>query len=197
MKSLLIKAVSPRIYWRIGFFCFLYFSIFANPLAAESQFERDIQKAAQTGDAESQYALALLYEHGSETLVRDSTKALFWLKKAGEEKVAGACLYLGLRYEYGNGVDQDYESAHCWYLCAASQDWPIAQFFLAHLYEKGKGVAVSKRTALAWYSLASEHGYPKAESESERLRKELGSASRNGLGLLQKKLMEKNATHCN
>ncbi len=184
-------------YWRIGFFCFLCFSSMANPLAAESLFERDIRNAARSGDAESQYALALFYETGSETIRRDSEKALYWLEKSGQQTIAGACLYLGLKYEYGNGVKQDYVLAHCWYLCAARQDWPMAQFFLANLYEKGKGVAVSKRTALAWYSLASEHGYPKADSESKRLREELGSAAKNGLGLLQKKLMEKNATPCN
>lgn len=177
--------------------CFFCFAIMPNPLFAETQFEEDIRTAAYAGDAESQYALALLYEYGNETIGRDSQKALSWLEKAGQQKVAGACLYLGLRYENGNGVDQDYALAHCWYLCAARQEWPMAQFFLANLYEKGKGVAVSKRTALAWLELAKEYGYPRADSESKRLRVELGDPGTKGLGELQEKLLKKNETPCN
>ena len=197
MKALFAIADFPAIHRRIGFFCVLCFLLAGTSLSAETLFEKDIRNAAETGDAESQYALALLYEYGSETIARDSKKAAYWLEKSAQQKIAGACLYLGLKYENGNGVDQDYPLAHCWYQCAATQDWPMAQFFLANLYEKGKGVSVSKHMALGWFSLAAEHGYPKADIESARLRKELGRAAIKDLGRLQKKLMEKNATPCN
>ncbi len=48
--------------------------------------------AAQTGDGESQYALAILYEYGGETVERNADKAALWFEKAAKKKVAGACL---------------------------------------------------------------------------------------------------------
>lgn len=193
-----IQAVVPVFYRGCGFFCFLcLLFLCAAPLAAETSYEADIRKAAQAGDGESQYALALLHEYGGETVHRNPELAVHWLEKAGQKKVAGACLYLGLKYENGNGVKQDYARALCWYLCAAKQDWPMAQFFLAGFYEQGKGVDASPFTALAWLGLAREHGYPKAGDEFSRLQKETGSNDSRALVLLQGELMRGPVTPCN
>ena len=143
-------------------------------LAAES-YLADVKRFAEAGDGESQFALALLYEYGSDALPRDREKAIRWLEKAGQAGIAGACLYLGIKFENGNGVQQDYSQAAHWYDCAARQDWPMAQFFLARLYREGKGVPQSLVTALSLLESAAEHGYPGAEESYAELLEILNS----------------------
>lgn len=193
-----IQAVVSVSHRKNGFFCFLYLLfICVNPLAAKTSYETDIFMAAQTGDGESQYASAILYEYGGETVERNADKAALWFEKAAKKKVAGACLYLGIKYENGSGVAQNYEKAHCMYLCAAQQDWAMAQFFLASLYDQGKGVSRSPLIALAWFGLARESGYPKAEVEFLRIQDDIGNHSFSALKTLQEKLMRKPTTSCN
>ena len=181
-----------------GFFSvFFLIILLTNPFIVEAAYEDDIILRARQGDAQSQYALALLYEYGGGTIVRDQKKSLQFLRKSADKNVAGACLYLGIKYEHGNGVGQDYKKAICYYLCAASQDWTMAQFFLADFYAQGKGVKKSELTALAWLGLAREHGYPKADTEFLQLQKQLGMSDLTVLATMQEKLMKKIRENCN
>lgn len=185
-----ISAVSPYFFRANGCFCFvLGFLFFCYGLACGQSYEEDVVLAAEGGDSQAQYALALLYEYGADTIDRDPEQSVFWLKKAAHGGVAGACLYLGLKYEYGNRVKKDTRKAACWYACAARKDWPAAQFFLATLYEKGKGVPQSSLNALAWYGLAAAYDYPEAENEFSRLRSLLGIKDMAELKRRQEKLL--------
>ena len=175
-------------------FCLLLLLI--SPCSSDASYEEDISRLAEQGDAEAQYALALLYEYGSETMLRDKQKSLHLLQKSAKQQVAGACLYLGLKYEHGNGVVQNYKKAVCFYLCAAQQDWPMAQFFLADFYVKGKGVTKSLSTALAWFGLARESDYPGADTEFLELQKQLGTYDIAALNTLQKELMQMKLMPC-
>jgi len=192
------KAVIPVSYRDNGFFIIFCFAIFlCNPLIAKAEYEDEIMLSARQGDAQAQYALALLYEYGSETIARDKKKSFRLLKQSAKKQVAGACLYIGLKYEHGNGVSQDLEKAICYYLCAAKQDWPMAQFFLADFYAEGKGVKKSISIALAWLGLASEYNYPKANAEFLKLQKKSGINDLNMLKDIQAKLMIESNKSCN
>ncbi len=181
-----------------GFFCFAFLLIlFIQGIAAAESYEEDVLKFASAGDPQSQFALALLYEYGSDTFTRNPEQSIFWLEKAGHEAVAGACLYLGMKYEYGNRVEKDLSKAACWYSCAARQDWPAAQFFLAGLYEHGKGVVLSPHIALAWFGLAAEYGYPGAEEAFLRLLKATAYENMEELSKKQEILLREDATTCN
>ncbi len=182
-----------------GFFLLWCLSVFlCSPLAVMAEeYETDIKHAANQGDAQAQYALALLYEYGSETIVRDKIKSLQLLRAAAEKEVAGACLYMGLKYEHGNGITQDFEKAICSYLCAARQDWPMAQFFLADFYAQGKGVKQSTLKALAWLGLARDQGYPGADRDFLHLQKQSGINDFNVLKNMQEKLMIQIEPFCN
>jgi len=196
--SMFYQAVILVRSWGNGFFSvFWLVALLANPFVVEAAYEDDIILGARQGDAQAQYALALLYEYGGGTIVRDQKKSLQFLTKSANKQVAGACLYLGLKYEHGNGVGQDYKKAICYYLCAARQDWPMAQFFLADFYTQGKGVKKSALTALAWLGLAREHGYPKADTDFIQLQKQLGMSDLTVLAAMQKKLMKKIRENCN
>lgn len=181
-----------------GFFYVFFLVVFLiTPIVVEAAYEDDIILGAKQGDAQAQYALALLYEYGGETVARDHKKSLQFFRKSADKQVAGACLYLGLKYEHGNGVGQDYKKAICYYLCAARQDWPMAQFFLADFYAQGKGVKTSVLTALAWLGLAREHGYPKADIEFLQLQEQSAMSDFTVLATMQKRLMEKVTESCN
>jgi uncharacterized protein len=150
---------------------------FAHVCAAdESGYVHQLQELAQQGNGESQFALALFYEHGEEGLPRDREKAFALFLQAGKAGIPAACLYLGIKYENGSGVTRNLAEAAHWYCCAATKNWGMAQFLLADLYAKGRGVEKNKIKALAWYELANEQGYPAARESMLQLTAEITAA---------------------
>ena len=65
---------------------------------------------------------------------------------------------MGILYEDGTGVEQDYGTARQYYLLAASHGEPNAYHRLGILYENGFGVEVSAETAEAYYLKAADLG---------------------------------------
>jgi len=193
-----IAAANPVFILVIGCFCLLFgasVSPASSPVTEES-YEEAVIREAKKGDSQSQFALALIYEYGTDTITRNPDQSLVWLDKASKGDVAAACLYLGMKYEYGNRVKQDIKKAACLYRCAACKGWAPAQFFLAGLYENGKGIRRSSISALAWLGLAAENDYPGAAEKFSRL---IAKARPNYLAKVrkkQKKLMGQVGTPC-
>lgn len=77
---------------------------------------------------------------------------------------------LGVRYEHGEGVSQDYAQAAAWYRKAALQEHSrseapvLAQFALGVLYERGQGVPQNFVHATAWYRKAADRGHLGAQA---------------------------------
>ena len=65
---------------------------------------------------------------------------------------------MGLMYQRGKGVAQDYEQAALWYGKSAAQGFALAQVSLGRLYDKGLGVEQSYKEALQWYYRAAKNG---------------------------------------
>lgn len=84
--------------------------------------------------------------------------------------------HLGLKYDAGDGVSQDYEVAAKWYRLAADQCHVMAQFNLGSMYDHGQGVLQDYAEAARWYRLAADQGYAKAQYN-------LGSMYDNGQGV--------------
>ena len=82
-----------------------------------------------------------------------------------EQGKAYAQYKLGVMYQYGQGVRQNYAEAVKWYWKAAEQEYDEAQFSLGSMYETGLGVFQSYTEAARWYQKAAEHGNPKAQSK--------------------------------
>ena len=116
-------------------------------IAQESQFEKGIQ-AAHRGE----YALAI-------ELWRP-------LADAGDLK---AQTYMGLMYDNGWGVPQDYAEAHRWFKGAAEKGYAKAQYHLAFSYHQGRGVQRSQTEALKWYNLAAAQGNGPAQYNLGRI----------------------------
>ena len=69
---------------------------------------------------------------------------------------------MGILYEDGIGVEQDYEIARQYYLLAASRGQPDAFHRLGIFYEEGFGVETSMETAAAYYQKAADLGHTDA-----------------------------------
>jgi TPR repeat protein len=70
---------------------------------------------------------------------------------------------LGVLYDIGHGVSQDYGQAAQWYRKAAEQGVAGAQFNLGVLYDNGRGVLQDYGQAAQWYRKAAEQGFARAQ----------------------------------
>lgn len=76
---------------------------------------------------------------------------------------------LGIMYNNGHGVPQDFELAKQWYMLAANQNDAGAQYNLGLMYKNGEGMPQDYAEAVKWFSIAANQGY---------------SVAQNGLGLM-------------
>ncbi len=72
---------------------------------------------------------------------------------------------LGLMYDKGLGVTQDYAEAVRWYRKAADQGHAGAQFNLGVMYSKGWGVTQDYTEAVRWYRKAAKQGTALAQAK--------------------------------
>lgn len=109
---------------------------------------KEFRSAAEKGDSDSQYNLALMYERGI-GVGKDEKEALIWYRKSAEQGNSNAQFNLGVMYENGHGCDVDFAQSHLWYRKAAVQGDPLAIGNLGMLYLRGQGVKEDKVAAVA------------------------------------------------
>jgi hypothetical protein len=119
--------------------------------------------------------LASCYDY---LMAEDYNSAFAPCSIAAEQGDALAQSNLGLMYEQGLGVVQDYAEAVRWYRAAAEQGNEFAQLDLGWMYENGRGVAQNYAEAARWYRAAAEQG-------DELAQHNLGRMYYNGLGVAQ------------
>ena len=73
-----------------------------------------------------------------------------------------AQLYLGIMFQHGQGVPQNYHTAQKWYLKAAVQGNADAQYSLGYMYRKGMGVPQSDTLSVKWFRKAADQGFAEA-----------------------------------
>ena len=100
------------------------------------------------------------------------------VRKSAEEGNASAQYRLGLLYNGGVGVPQDYGQAKEWFEKAAKQGHVGAQINLGTLYLQGEGAPQSDQMALFWIRPAAEQGHVLAFAK-------LGWMYAQGRGVLQ------------
>ena len=122
----------------------------------------EIKQAAQKGNAEAQYQLALFYEKGDGVTI-DRTEAVKWFRKAAEQGFAKAQFSLGNCYVFGDGVAENAIEAVKWYRKAAEQGNCEGQYALALCYDNGWGVPEDKTEADKWYREAAKQGHQEAQ----------------------------------
>jgi TPR repeat protein len=85
------------------------------------------------------------------------------MRKAAEEGDRTAQCYLGICYQTGQGVAQDYPEAVRWFRRAADQNDSAAQCYLGVCYQTGQGVPQEYGQAAKWFREAAEQGDPAAQ----------------------------------
>lgn len=76
---------------------------------------------------------------------------------------------LGLMYNNGEGVPQDYRQAVDWFNRAAVLGYAPAQSSLGVKFEKGQGVKRNYSEAVRWYRFGAEQGYAMAQYRLGRM----------------------------
>ena len=88
------------------------------PLQAQD-WKKEVQKAAEKGNIDSQEMLGSMYLLGK-GVPQDDKQAVTWYRKAAEQGYAKAQNNLAVLYAMGQGVPQDYKQAHAWFSVAAA-----------------------------------------------------------------------------
>jgi TPR repeat protein len=99
------------------------------------------------------------------------------LKKAGAGDAWAQC-NLGVMYDNGQGVPQDYKEAVKWYTKAAEQGYASAQYNLGVMNAEGRGVPQDYKEAVKWFSKVAKQGNAWAQYN-------LGAMYANGRGVPQ------------
>ncbi len=93
----------------------------------------------------------------------DYATALREWRPLAEQGSASAQYNLGVIYENGQGVPQNYKQAIKWYLLSAKQGDVGAQFNVGNMYNDGQGVPQDGRQAVKWLTLAAENRHAQAQ----------------------------------
>jgi len=177
--------------FRIITFTFLCVSLATTRLCgAENRDFSETRKKAEIGDVDAQYEVAEAFQYGLYGYQKDYTEYCRWIAKAAaaghtaaklrlvETDAAKAHFFatkklaesdnidaqseLGLLYQYGKGVQKDYEKAFKWLTKAAEAGNAKAQSALGHLYDN-PGDYKNLSLAAKWYRRAADQGKPQAQ----------------------------------
>jgi len=91
------------------------------------------------------------------------------LALAAEQGHADAQYNLGMMYDNGHGVTQDYVRAMEWYRKSANQGNANAQYNLGGMYRNGHGVLQDYVRAMEWFTKAANQGHPNAQELLNRV----------------------------
>ena len=94
----------------------------------------------------------------------EAAQVLKSARPLAENGNANAQYNMGVLYDEGYGVEQDYAQARDWYEKAAAQNYSKAEHNLGIMYQEGHGVPQSDAKAAEWFKRAAEHGEPAAQN---------------------------------
>jgi hypothetical protein len=128
--------------------------------------------AAELGNAEAEYAVALFHMNGGSVVAQDLKEGTMRLRSAAEKGSVPAKVYLGNLYELGIHYKADAEKADVWYRNAGrgakveaeqgSPEWNRALADLGcarHVLELTKGSAIDDAEKARLLARAKAHGY--------------------------------------
>lgn len=82
--------------------------------------------AAEQGNADAQSSLGMTYYYGRNGVAVDEAEAMKWCRLAAEQGDTHAQSILGTIYREGQGVIQDFVSAHMWFNIAVASGYSDA-----------------------------------------------------------------------
>ena len=142
-------------------------------LAAYNSTEYDTalaiwQPLAESGDAESQYGLGMMYGNGF-GVPMDDALAIKWYGLAAEQGHADALNNLGIMHQNGWGVPLNEEEAVRLFTLAAEHGVAEAMVALGRHYAMDFAAAYDPVQAYKWFSLAAELGEMDAAAKRDTI----------------------------
>ncbi len=122
----------------------------------ENLIPEDLEKTAESGDADAQYEIGLLYYYG-DGVWDDREEAYEWFLKSAKQghpkaqhRVGDLCLYGFV----GAGRQESFN----WHLKSAKQGYPGAQVEIGVHYSLGSRVTKNHKEAVTWFLKAAKQG---------------------------------------
>src|SRR6266404_6924940 len=110
---------TPARKWHWGIIVLL-FCAFTSGAASSSELD-SLKAKAEAGDAEAQFALAVMYDLGVD-VPKNYAESGKWYLKAANQGLAEAQFKLAVRYfEFGKKAKENYTTAFTWFYKAANQ----------------------------------------------------------------------------
>ena len=132
----------------------------ADVSARKEQSFRALLDAAEEGDLDAQYKVAMSYCNGTDGAPKDGEQAFRWFTRAAEGDHISAQYGLGLCWLRGIGTEKDPERGAQQLSQVAEQGYPPAQCELGLCYELGAGVEMDKLRAAELYREAGSRTTP-------------------------------------
>lgn len=110
---------------------------------------------AYAGDPASEFALGYLFQRAG-----NYDSALQWYHKSADHAYSMAQAALGLMYQLGRGVPQDFAQALKWNQLASAQGNIIAENNLGLMYARGQGIAPDPDKARELFEESAQGGWP-------------------------------------
>ena len=126
----------------------------------------------------------------------DFATAFVEFSELAEQGGAAAQYNLGLMYDKGYGVTQDYAAAVKWYTLAAEQGDAEAQNNLAIMYNNGEGVLQDYALAHMWANIAAANGAEHGSKNRDIIAQKLSQTEITSAQKLAKKCMASNYENC-
>jgi len=121
-----------------------------------------LQKQADSGDADAQRNLGAMYAKG-EGVPKDASKAVEWYEKTAAQGNTDAQIALGLMYREDTYVPKDYANAVEWFQKAAERGNAEAQTTLGIVYLRGQLVPEDLAKGAEWFQKAAAQGDSRAQ----------------------------------
>jgi enhanced entry protein EnhC len=118
---------------------------------------RHFKQAAEKGLLSAQQIM------GSYSLLRENNpeQALYWYKKAADANDVKAQMYCAAAYTFGFGTKKNTDTARRYFIAAARNNDPLAQYTLAEHFLNSKQLA-NKKLGLIWLNKAIAQSSPQA-----------------------------------
>ena len=104
---------------------------------------------------------------------------------------------LGVMYDAGEGVKQDFRKAAKWYRLAAKKGFAQAQFNLGIMYREGEGVLQDNLRAHMWWNIAASRGHESAKRKRTSISREMSLEAVERAQFMARKCVESGYEVCN
>jgi len=123
-----------------------------------------LRKGAELGHIDCMYGLGTFIFQG-EVKGAKPEEGLKWVALAAGKGDAKAQTWLGLKRFNGDFMEKDFPKAKEWFMKAARQNYPPAQYRLGKFYSEDRGKEKHDvKEALKWFRLAARQGYVHAQN---------------------------------